>query len=209
MTLSERQQQILDFIAAFIEENDYPPSIRQIGAATGISSTSVVNYNLNILKRQGFIERDPEVSRGLRMVKGPESRSNLVEVPLLGYIAAGEPIPVPDNDFSPFDYETIKLTRDIVGAQEGIYALEVKGDSMIDALVNDGDIVIMKHQVEANNGDMVAVRLKEDNDTTLKHFYLEGDRVRLQPANPSYPSKSLPAANVEIQGKVMVVIRQL
>ncbi len=209
MSLSERQQKILDFIGVFIEENNYPPSIRQIGAATSISSTSVVNYNLNILKQEGFIERDPEVSRGIRLVKGPAPKPKLLDVPLLGYIAAGEPIPVPDSDFSPFDYETIKLTRDIVGGQEGVYALEVKGDSMIDALVNDGDIVIMKHQVEANNGDMVAVRLKENDETTLKHFYLEGDQVYLKPANPNYPSKSFPAAEVEIQGKVMVVIRQL
>jgi repressor LexA len=209
MLLSERQQKILDFIGRFIEENDYPPSIRQIGGATGISSTSVVSYNLKILKQEGFIDRDPEVSRGIRLVRGSDPRPNLLEVPFLGYIAAGEPIPVPDSDFSPFDYETIKLTRNIVGDQEGIYALQVKGHSMIDALVNDGDIVIMKHQVQANNGDMVAVRLKENDETTLKHFYLEGDQVRLQPANPNYPTKSFPAANVEVQGKVMVVIRQL
>lgn len=209
MLLSERQQKILDFIGSFIEENDYPPSIRQIGGATGISSTSVVSYNLNILKQEGFIDRDPEISRGIRLVRGSDPRPNLLEVPFLGYIAAGEPIPVPDSDFSPFDYETIKLTRNIVGDQEGIYALQVKGHSMIDALVNDGDIVIMKHQVQANNGDMVAVRLKENDETTLKHFYLEGDQVRLQPANPNYPTKSFPAANVEVQGKVMVVIRQL
>lgn len=209
MLLSERQQKILDFIGSFIEENDYPPSIRQIGGATGISSTSVVSYNLKILKQEGFIDRDPEVSRGIRLVRGSDPRPNLLEVPFLGYIAAGEPIPFPDSDFSPFDYETIKLTRNIVGDQEGIYALQVKGHSMIDALVNDGDIVIMKHQVQANNGDMVAVRLKENDETTLKHFYLEGDQVRLQPANPNYPTKSFPAANVEVQGKVMVVIRQL
>jgi repressor LexA len=209
MPLSERQQKMLHFIGAFIEEHNYPPSIRQIGAATGVSSTSVVNYNLNVLKREGFIERDPEISRGIRLVKSPGPGASLIDVPLLGYIAAGEPIPVPDSDFSPFDYETVKLTRDIVGEQEGIYALAVKGHSMIDALVDDGDIVIMQHQVEANNGDMVAVRLKENDETTLKYFYLEGDRVRLQPANPTVAPIYTHPANVEIQGKVVVVIRQL
>ncbi|MGQ9628588.1 MAG: transcriptional repressor LexA [Anaerolineae bacterium] len=207
MSLPERQRKILDFIRRFVQENDYPPTIREIGKAVGISSTSVVNYNLSILEKKGHIVRNREISRGLRLTD--HASTNVVSIPLLGYIAAGEPIPVPDANFSPFGYETIDLTRDILREQEGIYALKVKGNSMIDALVHDGDIVIMRHQQEANNGEMVAVRLKENNETTLKRFYLEGERVRLQPANPTMEPIYAHPADVEVQGKVVLVIRQL
>ncbi len=210
MALSERQQRILEFIRRFTLENEYPPTIREIGAAVGISSTSVVNYNLNILQREGYIIRDKEVSRGIRLKEGLKELTSrhIVKVPLLGRIAAGLPIPVPDSDFS-LTGESIELTRDILREEEGIYALEVRGDSMIDALIHDGDIVIMKHQQEANNGDLVAVWLKDEKETTLKRFYHEGSRVRLQPANPTMDPIYVDASNVEVQGKVIVVIRQL
>ncbi len=213
MALSERQERILKFIREYTRENQYPPTIREIGQEVGISSTSVVNYNLNILQRDGYIVRQADVSRGIRLVgeklAGVPSLANTVHVPLLGRIAAGQPIPVPDSDFSPFGGETIELTRDIVKDQEDVYALEVRGDSMIDALINDGDIVVMKHQQEARNGDLVAVWLKDEKETTLKRFYFEDNRVRLQPANPTMEPIYVEPANVEIQGKVMVVIRQL
>ena len=211
MALSERQQRILEFIRQFTLKNEYPPTIREIGTAVGISSTSVVNYNLNILQREGHITRNKEVSRGIRLSEGLRelASSNIVTVPLLGRIAAGLPIPVPDSDFSPFGGDTVELTRDIVKEEEGIYALEVRGDSMIDALIHDGDIVVMKHQQEANNGDLVAVWLKDEKETTLKRFYHEGSRVRLQPANPTMEPIYADASNVEVQGKVIVVIRQL
>jgi len=211
MALSERQQRILEFIRRFTLENEYPPTIREIGAAVGISSTSVVNYNLNILQREGHIIRNKEVSRGIRLSEGLKELASrdILKVPLLGRIAAGLPIPVPDSDFSPFVGESVELTRDIVKEEEGIYALEVRGDSMIDALINDGDIVVMKHQQEANNGELVAVWLKDEKETTLKRFYHEGSRVRLQPANPTMAAIYVDASNVEVQGKVIVVIRQL
>jgi len=211
MALSERQQRILEFIRRFTLENEYPPTIREIGAAVGISSTSVVNYNLNILQREGHIIRNKEVSRGIRLSEGLKELASrdILKVPLLGRIAAGLPIPVPDSDFSPFVGESVELTRDIVKEEEGIYALEVRGDSMIDALINDGDIVVMKHQQEANNGELVAVWLKDEKETTLKRFYHEGSRVRLQPANPTMAPIYVDASNVEVQGKVIVVIRQL
>jgi repressor LexA len=211
MALSARQQKILEFIRQFTLENEYPPTIREIGTAVGISSTSVVNYNLNILQREGHIIRDREVSRGIRLREGLKELTSrhIVKVPLLGRIAAGLPIPVPDSDFSPFAGESVELTRDIVREEEGIYALEVRGDSMIDALINDGDIVVMKHQREANNGELVAVWLKDEKETTLKRFYHEGSRVRLQPANPTMEPIYADASNVEVQGKVIVVIRQL
>jgi repressor LexA len=214
MTLSERQKKILNFLDAFTRENEYPPTIREIGAAVGISSTSVVNYNLNVLEKKGYITRDKVVSRGLKLVdrsgsRAARARDDVVNIPLLGRIAAGEPIPIPDSDLPPFGYETIELTRSIIGREEGIYALQVRGNSMIDALIHDGDVVVMKHQEEAANGELVAVWLKDEKETTLKRFYLEGGQVRLQPANPTMEPIYVHPANVEIQGKVVLVIRQL
>jgi len=212
MSLSTRQQRILLFIGEFRQQHGYPPTIREIGSALGISSTSVVNYNLNILEREGHIRRDREVSRGLRLVAQDDDGDRvrgLVRVPLLGTIAAGEPIPVPEADTDLFGEEAIQLTRDILPDQENIYALRVKGDSMIDALIHDGDVVVMRHQEEAKNGDLVAVWLRDEKETTLKRFYLESDHVRLQPANPTMSPIYVHPRNVEIQGKVIAVVRQL
>ncbi len=206
MALSERQQGMLAFIERHIRQSGRPPTIREIGRAVGISSTSVVDYNLQVLERRGLVERDREVSRGIRLVGEPTSERSVVSVPLMGVIAAGEPIPVPED--GPVG-ESIELTREILKQEEGIYALEVKGDSMIDALIHDGDIVVMKHQREASNGDMVAVWIKDRGETTLKRFYRENDQIRLQPANPLMDPIYLHPRDVEIQGKVMVVIRQL
>jgi repressor LexA len=209
--LSERQQRMLEFIGEFIEEHRFPPTIREIGETVGISSTSVVKYNLDVLERKGFIERDREISRGLRLaVGGMNHMAEAIQVPLLGRIAAGTPIPVPDADFSPFGYDsTIELTRDIVKDVKGIYALEVQGNSMIDALINDGDIVLMRHQQSVENGELAAVWLRDKEETTLKRFYLEGNQVRLQPANPTMKAMYFPAGDIEVMGKVVCVIRQL
>jgi repressor LexA len=184
----------------------------------GISSTSVVKYNLDALERKELIERDPDISRGIRLVDDLAERmysavdrvSDLIQVPLLGRIAAGVPIPVPESDFSPFGYdETVELTRDIVKDDRGIYALEVQGDSMIDALIHDGDIVVMRHQERVENGELAAVWIQDQEETTLKRFYQEGRRVRLQPANPTMQAMFYPAENVQVMGKVVCVIRQL
>ena len=212
--LSKRQQRILEFLGEYVEENGYPPSIREIGAAAGISSTSVVSYNLQRLEEWGYISRDREVSRGLKLT--PTARAQLmpedvVRLPLLGRIVAGEPIPVPSSDFSLMSDETIELTRDILGDPQDLYALQVEGNSMVDALVHDGDIVVMRHQQRVENGEMAAVWLKEREEVTLKRFYQEeGGRVRLQPANPTMtPIYVDDPRLVEVQGKVMMVIRQL
>lgn len=209
--LSERQREMLEFIKRFTQENGYPPTIRQIGEAAKISSTSVVNYNLNKLEKEGYLTRDLKVSRGLRLVEQPRpSGDNVVRIPLVGRIFASAPVPVPGSDFATFgEDEAIALTRDLLNNDEGLFALQVQGDSMIDAMVADGDIVVMKQQKEAHNGDMVAVWLKEREETTLKRFYLEGGRVRLQPANPAMQPIYADPANVEIQGKVVLVVRQL
>lgn len=209
--LSERQQKIVDFLRNFIDDNQFPPTIREIGEAVGISSTSVVKYNLDALERKGFIERDREISRAIRLVRDVVGHmAEVIQVPILGRIAAGEPIPVPDSDFSPFGYDsTVELTRDIVKDANNTYALEVQGDSMIDALIHDGDIVLMRHQSRVENGELAAVWVRSQEETTLKRFYLEGNRVRLQPANPMMKAMFYPAHDVEVMGKVLCVIRQL
>ncbi|MBN1814586.1 MAG: repressor LexA [Anaerolineae bacterium] len=209
--LSERQRRIVEYLNEYVEENGYPPSIREIGAAAGISSTSVVSYNLRRLEEKGYISRDREVSRGLKLVTaGHQVMSRaVVRVPLLGRIVAGEPLPVPGSDFALMGDETVELTRDILGDPEGLYALQVQGDSMIDALINDGDIVVMRYQQKVENGEMAAVWLKDREEVTLKRFYHEGAQVRLQPANPTMQPIYVNPRQVEVQGKVMMVVRQL
>jgi len=207
MTLSLRQRKILDFIRHFMRDQGFPPTIREIGEEVGISSTSVVNYNLEVLERKKLISRNRHVSRGLRLAGSVD----VVSIPLVGRIAAGEPVPIPEAsaDIALFD-ETVEIASNMLPDTEGIYALQVRGESMIDALINDGDIVLMRHQSHADNGDLVAARLVDNNETTLKRFFHEGNnRVRLQPANPTMEPIYVPADKVEVQGKVMMVIRDL
>ena len=179
--LSARQQAILDYIAAFLDENDYPPTIRDIQHELGISSTSVVDYNLKVLEERNLIRRNRNISRGIELVGRTPARPSTISVPLIGQIAAGTPIPVPDafaeNDVA----NMIELSRELApNSGQGLFALKVKGHSMIDALIGDGDIVVLKAQQTCENGDTVAVWLEDERETTLKKFYLEdGNRVRL------------------------------
>jgi repressor LexA len=207
--LSPKQQSILRFIRRFIEEHDYPPSIRQIQDGCDISSTSVVDYNLKKLEGEGYIRRDREVSRAIELLERGGRRPRALAVPIIGQIAAGQPIPVPTADtWSSLDYsESIEVTRDMVGGRPNVYGLRVKGSSMIDALVNDGDIVLMETANTADNGDMVAAWLKREQEATLKRFYQEGDRIRLQPANETMAPIYTDPANVEVQGKVLATWR--
>jgi repressor LexA len=216
--LTPRQRKILSVIRDFTAEYGYPPTIRQIGEAVDISSTSVVSYNLSVLQRKGYLTRDRDVSRGLRLVEdqdvedaAPSAEVLAVAVPILGAIAAGEPIPIPDGDFRQIDADTLHLPTDIVPDAEGVYALEVRGTSMIDALINDGDIVIMRHQQTAENGDMVAAWLRDEKAITLKRIYWERGRslVRLQPANPLMDPIYVHPEDLAIQGRVIGVIRRL
>ncbi len=209
--LSAKQRRILEFIQEFIDEHDYPPSIRQIQEACNISSTSVVDYNLRILEKQGYIRRDREVSRAIELLPPGGRRPRVATVPIIGTIAAGQPIPVPTDDtWQTYDPdETLELPPDMVGSRENVYALRVKGNSMIDALVNDGDIVIMESASTAQDGDMVAAWLKREQEATLKRFYREGSRVRLQPANEAMEPIRTEASNVEVQGRVIGAIRAL
>jgi repressor LexA len=213
--LTDRQIRILDYIQEFNTENGYPPSIRQIGKSVGISSTSVVNYNLNRLVDEGYLSRDQNVSRGLRLtdklLKASGGLGDVIRVPLVGRIFASEPVPLPSTDSPMFGAdEAIELTRDMLSSTDEVYALEVKGDSMIDAMVSDGDIVVMKRDNQWRNGDMVAVWLPEPEETTLKYIYHEGTSVRLQPANPTMdPIIIQDPGKLQVQGKVMLVMRQL
>ncbi len=199
--LSTKQQKILDFLRRFIREKDYPPSIRDIQEACGISSTSVVDYNLKALERMGHIHRDREVSRAIELLNGSGRRPRTISIPLVGQIAAGQPIPVPEASV---DYsETVEITEEMARGKENIYALRVKGTSMIDALVNDGDIIVLEQDSSPENGEMVAAWLKSEQEATLKRLYREGDRVRLQPANETMKPLYTAADNVEVQGKVL------
>ncbi len=203
--LSAKQQGILKFMREFIDERDYPPSIRDIQVGCDISSTSVVDYNLKALEQKGFIRRDREVSRGIEVLDGGRRRSRTVPVPIIGTIAAGQPIPVPSPDNVDFD-NVFEATDDMTRGRDNVFALRVRGTSMIDALVNDGDIVILEQASSADDGDMVAAWLKKENEATLKKFYREGDRIRLQPANSTMKPIFTSADNVEIQGKVLATV---
>ena len=200
-TLSVKQQTILNFIRDFIGEHDYPPSIRDIQEGCGISSTSVVDYNLKALERLGHIRRDREVSRAIELV----GRVRMRTVPVVGQIAAGQPIPVPGADtWAPQDFEeAIEVTDQMTRGKENVFALRVKGTSMIDALVNDGDLVLMEPASGWTDGDMVAVWLKDREETTLKKIYREEGRVRLQPANATMDPIYVDPSEVEVQGKVL------
>ena len=222
--MGERHFKILNYLKKFQEDNGYPPSIRQIGESIGVNSTSLVDYYLNQLEEQKYIERDQHTSRSIRVLSTPstpgfgqfaqaavEVAKNVLNIPVWGTIFASQPTPVPEEAIAP--EFTVEVARSMLPDREDLstlYALEVKGDSMIDAMISEGDIVIMKQASDANNGDMVAVWLDDTKETTLKFFYREKDRFRLQPANPTmgpiYIEKHRP---LRIQGKVVMVIRQI
>jgi len=211
MALSAKQQQIIDFISRFLADKQYPPTIRDIVTGCGLSSTSVVDYNLKILAREGYIRRHPEVSRGIVVPPQSSALRRRLLVPVIGQIAAGEPIPVPTPDTWDVaaSSETLEVTQDLTRGREGVYALRVRGSSMVDALINDGDIVLMQYVNVVENGEMAAIWLKAEKEATLKKFYAENGRIRLQPANSQMQAMYVEPDNVEIQGRVIAVIRQL
>ena len=210
--LSPRQQGMLDFIADFMDEHQFPPTVRDIQAGCAISSTSVVDYNLQILQREQYLRRLPEVSRGIELLDGVSrgSRRDMVRVPIVGSIAAGEPLHIPSQD-TPHDddIESVEVPSSLTKGRANVYGLRVKGNSMIDALVADGDLVLLEPESQPETGDMVAAWLTDRDETTLKRFYIEGDQVRLQPANETMEPITVPAENVAVRGKVVGVFRQL
>jgi len=203
--ISETRENILKFIQNFIDERGYAPTVRDIMKGCDLSSTAVVQHHLNVLERESRIRRDPQVVRSIQLLE-----RNIIDVPLLGTIAAGKPIPVPDSDnWVKGPEEMLKLTPDVVGSKGNIYALKVKGTSMLDALINDGDIVIMEDTQTAEDSEMVAVWLKDEQEVTLKKIYHESKRIRLQPANSEMKPIYVRPENVEVQGKVIAVLRKL
>jgi repressor LexA len=203
--VSDTRQRIWKFIRSFFEDRGYAPTVRDILKGCDISSTAVVQHHLNILEREGHIHRDPEVFRSIQLL----DRKNTVRVPLLGSIAAGEPIPVPNSDtWGNEALETLELTDELTQGKE-VYALKVRGLSMVDALIDDGDIVLMEPANTADDGDMVAVWLKDKREVTLKRLFREQQQIRLQPANSQMGPLYVNAQNMEVQGKVVGVIRKL
>lgn len=205
--LSDKQRRIVRFLRDFIDDKDYPPSIRDIQQGCDISSTSVVDYNLKRLEERGYIRRDREVSRAIELLEPSGMRRRRVRtIPLMGKIAAGSPIPMPP-DTLPAEYEQIEVTEEQTRGRPGAFALRVEGTSMIDALINDGDIVILEPTSSCEDGEMVAVWLRGENETTLKKFFHEGDRIRLQPMNTAMDPIYTSPDNVEVQGRVLASIR--
>jgi len=163
------------------------------------------------LEKKGYIRRHREVSRGIELVSRSPAPGTRLQVPIIGQIAAGEPIPVPTDDTWDVTAtsEALEVTKDLTRGREGVYALKVKGSSMVDALVNDGDFVLMEYVNSVENGEMAAIWLKAEKEATLKKFYAEPGQVRLQPANSQMEPMYVDPDNVEIQGRVIAVIRQL
>src|ERR687895_1656234 len=209
--LSTRRQQILDFIQEFIQEYGIPPTVRDIQKACNISSTSVVDYNLRLLDRDGYLNRRPDVARGIELLNEEgQPVSSAPRVPIVGTIAAGAALPVfsTEDAASSAEFDTIEVSPELTKRYSKMFALSVKGTSMIDALIDDGDVVIIQPTLHAENGEMVVAWLKEEEEATLKKFYLEGDKVRLQPANSQMSPIYCSASSVEVRGKVISVIRK-
>jgi repressor LexA len=198
---SATRDKILQFIRRFRETHGYSPTIREVARNCSISSPSVVQHHLKALEREGAITRGKEKFRAIRV------EEDVATVPLLGRIAAGHPLPVPTTE-TLSTAERIGVPPEIARGGRRVYALRVQGNSMVDAMIGDGDIVVMEQTGEIKNGDVVAAWLRKEQEVTLKKVYFEKNRkVRLQPCNPYMVPLYQPAENVEIQGKVIGVIR--
>jgi len=212
--LSDPQRRIMEFIGRYVEANELPPTIREIQRGAGISSTSMVSYHLKALERANLLNRRERSSRGVRMRDAHKATERtfvreVVSVPIVGRIVASAPTPIPDADALRDTDNCVQIARSLVEGDEDLYALEVQGNSMIDALINDGDIVVMKRNAEVKNGDLAAVFLTDRNESTLKRVYHEGRRLRLKPENPSMRSFYVDARDAQIQGRVVCVLRKL
>ena len=206
--VSNTRLRILNFIRKFLDERGYAPTVRDIARGCNISTPSVVQHHLNTLEKQGHILRDPEIFRSIQLVE--KKREGVSRVPLLGTIAAGRPIPVPTPDtWTTIPEETLQLTEEVTQGKKNVYALKVKGFSMIDAFVDDGDIVLIQQISKVEDGEMAAVWLKLEQEVTLKKVYHEGGRIRLQPANEEMKPMYYQPEDIEIQGKVVGVLRKL
>ena len=208
-----RKQRIIEYIATTVRESGYPPSVREIAAAVGLASTSAVHHHLSALEKEGLLERDATQSRAIRLTpaamlasgsggdvlaRGVDPVANAI--PVIGEIAAGGPIEA-YQDVS----EAVNVP-DLINTSSSTYLLRVRGDSMVDAHIMDGDLVVIREQQTARDGDIVVAQV-EENSVTLKRFFKERDRVRLQPANEAYEPRFY--EDVRIQGKLVGVIRRV
>tara|TARA_Y100000817_G_scaffold134312_1_gene105218 strand:+ start:4742 stop:5389 length:648 start_codon:yes stop_codon:yes gene_type:complete len=206
--LTEKQKDILNFIETYIEDFGYPPSIRDIQNNCDISSTSVVKYNLDRLQEKGLMNRDSEISRSISLTNSEKSQT--IKVPVLGTITAGQPFPmVEDSRWDVDELESIDLPDNFSYIEDKIFALKVSGYSMVDALIGDGDTIILEKTNKALNGEMVAAKINSENETTLKRIFIEGNNTRLQPENPLMDSMYFPSKDVSILGKVVAVWRYM
>jgi repressor LexA len=207
-----RLDKIVQYIACYSEQKGMSPSIREIGDFLGIGSTSHVKHYLNALRTQDRISWTDNLSRSIRLTHAAQ-RDGAVPVRWWGYIAGGQPIVAPEQaDFAAYPNRFVSVLMSMLGPNdpEKLFALTVKGDSMVDANISDGDTVIFKPTQDAGNGDMVAVWLAEENTTTLKYFHKDASGIMLKPANPAYkPIMISRPEQVRIQGKVVAVIRKM
>jgi repressor LexA len=199
LPLTKRQREILDYLSEFIQQHGYAPSLEEVGHRFGLSSLATVHKHLTNLQEKGFIKRAWNRSRSVELVP-TRLGGRAVELPLLGYVAAGAPIEAITTA------ESIAVPEDLVGKRD-TYVLRVRGDSMIDEQIRDGDLVIVEDRKTAENGEMV-IALVAGSDVTLKKFYRDNGRVRLQPANPTMQPLLVPAEQVQVQGVVIGVMRK-
>ena len=210
---AQRKQRIIDYIAATLRARGYPPSVREIAQAVDLASTSAVHHHLEILEKEGYLERGATRSRALRLTPRAALHGGLTSellpqvadqpshvLPIVGEIAAGGPIE------AYVDASETLAVPEILAPSGDAYVLRVRGDSMIDAHIQDGDFVVIRPQQTAHNGDIVVAQV-EENAVTLKRFFKESGRIRLQPANEAYPAQFY--RDVRIQGKLIGVIRRL
>ena len=201
-SLTERQKQILDYVREHVYSKGYPPAVREIGLAVGLSSSASVHSHLQKLEKLGFLQRDPSKPRALELTQESSWRQKtVVPVPLVGKVTAGQPILAMENI-----EETYPLPLDLIGCQEDVFMLSVKGDSMINAGILDHDYIIVRKQNYANNSDIV-VALIDDEETTVKRYFRELKQIRLQPENDAY--LPITGTNIKVMVKVIAVFRIL
>ena len=195
--LTKRQAQILEYLRSHIDKNGYSPSYREIGQHFGLSSTATIAEHIESLKEKGYLSHEENLARSIQVLNPEQQEESFFAIPLLGAIAAGKPIEAIHNN------ETIDIPKDMMG--QNVFALRVRGESMIEDGILNGDYVIVEQVKTAHNGDIVVALVDNDN-VTLKRFYKEKDRIRLQPANSTM--RPLFYTKVTIQGKVKGVIRK-
>ncbi|HSK10568.1 MAG TPA: transcriptional repressor LexA [Vicinamibacterales bacterium] len=199
LPLTKRQREILDYLNEFIEQHGYAPSLEEVGRRFGLSSLATVHKHLTNLQEKGFIKRAWNRSRSVELLQS-RTAGRAVDLPLLGYVAAGAPIEAIATA------ESISVPESLVGKRD-TYVLRVRGESMIDEQIRDGDYVIVEDRKTAENGEMV-IALLGNSEVTLKKFYRESAHIRLQPANPAMQALVVPAEHVRVQGVVIGVMRK-